>query len=80
VPTELHENRTQWLIKPCVIRCYVSVMWRPGMRCYVSCGGLVCVVMCLLCGGLLCVVMCMLCGGLVCTDRSDFVASYVTSR
>jgi hypothetical protein len=32
VPAELHANRMQWLIRLCVIRCYVSVMWRPGMH------------------------------------------------
>jgi hypothetical protein len=32
VPAELHANRMQWLIRLGVIRCYVSVMWRPGMR------------------------------------------------
>jgi hypothetical protein len=32
VPAELHANRMQWLIKLCVIRCYVSVMWRSGMH------------------------------------------------
>jgi hypothetical protein len=32
VPAELHANRMQRLIRPCVIRGYVSVMWRPGMQ------------------------------------------------
>jgi hypothetical protein len=31
VPVELHANQMQWLIKLCVMRCYVSVTWRPGM-------------------------------------------------
>jgi hypothetical protein len=30
VPVELHTNRIQWLIRHCVIGCYVSVMWKPG--------------------------------------------------
>jgi hypothetical protein len=32
VPAELHSNRMQWSIRLCVMRCYVSVMWRPGMH------------------------------------------------
>jgi hypothetical protein len=32
VHAKLHANRMQWLIRICVIRCYVSVMWRPGMH------------------------------------------------
>jgi hypothetical protein len=32
VPAELHANRMQWLTRLCVIRCYVSVMWRPGVH------------------------------------------------
>jgi hypothetical protein len=32
VPAELLANRMQWLIRFCVIRCYVSVMWRPGVH------------------------------------------------
>jgi hypothetical protein len=32
VSAESHANRMQWLIRLCVIRCYVSVMWRPGVR------------------------------------------------
>jgi hypothetical protein len=31
-PAELHVNQMQWLIRRCVIRYYVSVMWRPGMH------------------------------------------------
>jgi hypothetical protein len=31
VPAELHANGMQWLIRLCVVRCYVSVMWRPGL-------------------------------------------------
>jgi NADH:ubiquinone oxidoreductase subunit B-like Fe-S oxidoreductase len=31
VPAELHKNRMQWLIRFCVICCYVSIMWRPGV-------------------------------------------------
>jgi hypothetical protein len=30
VSAELYANRMQWLIRLCVIRCYVSAMWRPG--------------------------------------------------
>jgi hypothetical protein len=29
VPTDLHANRMQWLKRLCVIRGYVSVLWRP---------------------------------------------------
>jgi hypothetical protein len=36
VPAELHVNRMQWLIRLCVMRGYVSVVWRLGMRGYVS--------------------------------------------
>jgi hypothetical protein len=32
LPSELHVNRRQWLIRLCVIRCYVSVMWRAGVH------------------------------------------------
>jgi hypothetical protein len=32
VPAELHANRMQWLLRLCVIRFYVYVMWRPGMH------------------------------------------------
>jgi hypothetical protein len=46
VPAELHADRMQWLIKLCVVRCYVTAMWGPGMhRCLVKCllrGSLVC--------------------------------------
>jgi hypothetical protein len=35
VPAELHANRIQWLIRLCVIRGYVSVMWRPGVHRFV---------------------------------------------
>jgi hypothetical protein len=31
VPAELHANRMQRLIRLYIIRCYVSVMWRPGV-------------------------------------------------
>jgi hypothetical protein len=32
VPAELHANRMKWLIRFCVIRCYVSVVLRPGVN------------------------------------------------
>jgi hypothetical protein len=32
VPAELSVNRIQWLIRLCLIRCYVSVMWSPGVH------------------------------------------------
>jgi hypothetical protein len=44
LPAGLHANRMQWLIRLCVIRCYVSVIWRAGVHRSV----------CLLCGGLVC--------------------------
>jgi hypothetical protein len=32
VTAELHANRMQCLIRLCVIRCYISVMWRSGVH------------------------------------------------
>jgi hypothetical protein len=32
VPAELHANRKEWLIRLCVIRDYMSVMWRSGVH------------------------------------------------
>jgi hypothetical protein len=32
VPAELYMNWMQWLIRLCVIRYYVSVMWRPSVH------------------------------------------------
>jgi hypothetical protein len=29
---ELHANRMQWLIRPCITRRYVSVMWMSGIH------------------------------------------------
>jgi hypothetical protein len=46
---QLHANRIQWLIRFCVVRCYVSVMWRAGVHRVTG--------MCLLCGGLVCTVL-----------------------
>jgi hypothetical protein len=44
----------QWLIRFCVIRCYVSVMWKPGMHRAMVDKTALYVVMCLLYGGLVC--------------------------
>jgi hypothetical protein len=30
MPAELRANQMQWLIRLCVMRGYVSVIWRPG--------------------------------------------------
>jgi hypothetical protein len=46
VPAEIHMNRMQWLIRLWVIRCYVSVMWRPGVHQSVRCVRSVCVETC----------------------------------
>jgi hypothetical protein len=91
VPAELDANRMQWLIRFCVIRGYVSVIWRSGMHrslwlrckvrytwlcvCYVEAWCALIYLVTL--PNALNVVMLMLCGGLVCTDLSGYVAKCV---
>jgi hypothetical protein len=70
VPAELHSNLMQWLIRLCVIRFYVSVMWTPGMHRSVW----LCVSYVEAWYELICLVMCLLYGRLVCTDLSGYVS------